>query len=160
MDLYRRLRGLSTVSLRLGNVYGPRQDPQGEAGVVAIFCGALLSGTTPTVFGDGTQTRDYVHVSDVVEAFLAAAGSDAHGAYNVGTGRETDVMELGSHVAASCGVPFEPRMAPDRPGEVRRIAIASERAAKEFGWHARTTIDEGIAATVEWARGTEFGRRS
>src|SRR6185295_11963222 len=93
-DLYRRLYGLSTVALRLGNVYGPRQDPLGEAGVIAIFCGKLRSGERPTVFGDGRQTRDYIYVGDVISAVLAAAGSEATGAINVGTGIETDVIEL------------------------------------------------------------------
>ena len=95
LDLFARLHGLSAVALRLGNVYGPRQDPHGEAGVVAIFCGALLEGTTPKVFGDGKQTRDYIFVGDVVNAFLAASPSDVTGAVNVGTGREASVFDVG-----------------------------------------------------------------
>src|SRR5215216_3368329 len=95
LSLYERLYDLSTVSLRLGNVYGPRQDPLGEAGVVAIFCGALLEGRTPRVFGDGRQTRDYVYVDDIVEALLAAGDSNAMGKFNVGTGVETSVTDLG-----------------------------------------------------------------
>src|SRR5690606_33511444 len=94
LALYERLYGISGVALRLGNVYGPRQDPLGEAGVIAIFCGLLRDGGQPTVYGDGTQTRDYVYVGDVVAAALAAAGADAAGAFNVGTGRETSVLEL------------------------------------------------------------------
>ena len=99
VSLYGRLHGLSATSLRLGNVYGPRQDPLGEAGVVAIFCGALLGDGTPRVFGDGHQTRDYIYVLDVVEAFLAAAEAEAAGTYNVGTGVETSVLELGEQIA-------------------------------------------------------------
>jgi UDP-glucose 4-epimerase len=146
--LYERLYGLSGVSLRLGNVYGPRQDPHGEAGVVAIFCGALLQGARPRVFGDGTQTRDYVYVADVVEAFLLAAGSATSGTYNVGTGIETSVIELGGLLGRVCDRPFDPEMAPARPGEVQRIAIDSERAAADLGWGARTGLEEGLRATA------------
>jgi UDP-glucose 4-epimerase len=152
LDLFSRLHGISTVALRLGNVYGPRQDPHGEAGVVAIFCGALLDGEPPKVFGDGEQTRDYIYVDDVVRAFLAAAGSDAGGAFNVGTGREGTVLELGSVLAAACDMAFEPQMAGDRPGEVQRIAIDSSRAAAELGWRAHVELDEGLRRTAEWAR--------
>jgi UDP-glucose 4-epimerase len=148
LELYERLYGLPTIALRLGNVYGPRQDPHGEAGVVAIFSGALLDGDTPRVFGDGLQTRDYVYVGDVVSAFLAAADSDATGAYNVGTGVETDVLELGSIIAGLCGTTFEPEMAPARAGEIQRIAIDSTRARAELGWQAASTLDQGLEATV------------
>jgi UDP-glucose 4-epimerase len=152
LDLYSRLHGLATVSLRLGNVYGPRQDPHGEAGVVAIFCGALLAGETPTVFGDGKQTRDYIFVNDVVAAFLLASDSDVTGAYNVGTGREADVFEVGRAIAAAYDAEFEPAMAPARPGEVQRIAIASDRAADELGWRAEVGLEDGLGQTAHWAR--------
>jgi UDP-glucose 4-epimerase len=151
-DLYARLHGLSTVALRFGNVYGPRQDPLGEAGVVAIFCGALLRGAAPTVFGDGLQTRDYVYVDDVVSAFLAAADSDATGAFNVGTGIETNVLDLGAALARLCEVDFEPQTAPPRPGEVKRIAIDSSLAATALGWRPETSLDEGLARTLDWTR--------
>jgi UDP-glucose 4-epimerase len=147
LSLYSRLYGLSTVALRLGNVYGSRQDPLGEAGVVAIFCGALLDGGTPRVFGDGRQTRDYVYVGDI-EAFLAGAESDAQGTYNIGTGVETSVLELGRLLAATYDREFEPEMAPPRPGEVQRIAIDSARAAGELGWRPRTTLEEGLRLTA------------
>jgi UDP-glucose 4-epimerase len=147
-SLYARLYGLSTTSLRLGNVYGPRQDPLGEAGVVAIFCGALLSDRTPRVFGDGRQTRDYIYVRDVVDAFLAAAAAGSSATYNVGTGVETSVLELGELIAGACGRPFEPEMAPPRAGEVQRIAIDSRRAAAELGWQARTALAEGLRETA------------
>jgi UDP-glucose 4-epimerase len=149
LSLYHRLYGLSTVSLRLGNVYGPRQDPLGEAGVVAIFCGALLDGRTPRVFGDGRQTRDYVFVGDIVEAMLAAAGSGAVGTFNVGTGIETSVLDLGRMIGAACDRPFEPELAPPRPGEVQRIAIESSTAERELGWTARTSLEDGLRHTAE-----------
>jgi UDP-glucose 4-epimerase len=149
LSLYHRLYGLSTAALRLGNVYGPRQDPHGEAGVVAIFTGALLEGGTPRVFGDGRQTRDYVYVGDVVAAFLAAAATDAAGAFNVGTGVETDVLRLGEVIASLCGVPFEPEMAPARLGEVQRISIDPALALDRLGWRAERTLDQGLDSTVE-----------
>jgi UDP-glucose 4-epimerase len=149
--LYRRLYGLDAVALRLGNVYGPRQDPHGEAGVVAIFCNALLNDTRPTVFGDGQQTRDYIFVGDVAAAFLAAAEA-GEGAYNVGTGVETTVLELGELIAAAAGVPFEPEVAPPRLGEVQRIAIDSARAAAELDWSAAEDLRSGIEVTVDWFR--------
>jgi UDP-glucose 4-epimerase len=152
LDLYSRLHGLATVALRLGNVYGPRQDPHGEAGVVAIFCGALLAGETPKVFGDGKQTRDYIYVDDVVAAFLRASESDATGAFNVGTGREADVFEVGRAIAAAYEIEFQPEMAAPRPGEVQRIAIASDRAESELGWRAEVELRDGLARTAQWAR--------
>ncbi len=148
LSLYERLYGLSTAALRLGNVYGPRQDPLGEAGVVAIFCGALLEGRTPKVFGDGDQTRDYVYVADIVEAMLAAGDSSVVGTFNIGTGVETSVLELGGMIADACDRPFEPKMAPPRPGEVQRIAIASSLAADELGWTARTALPDGLVQTA------------
>src|SRR4051795_13399453 len=134
LELYRRLHGLSTVSLRYGNVYGPRQDPLGEAGVIAIFCGKLIAGERPTVFGDGLQTRDYIYVGDVVSANLAAAESDASGAFNVGTARESSVLDiveaLGKHADGS----FEPDMAAERPGEGEHIALDHTPARGGIGF--------------------------
>jgi UDP-glucose 4-epimerase len=149
LSLYGRLHGLSGVSLRLGNVYGPRQDPHGEAGVVAIFSDLLLGGGTPRVFGDGEQTRDYIYVGDVVAACLAASGSTAGGAFNVGTGVETSVLELGRRMAAICDREFEPEMAPARVGEVQRISIDSRRAGEELGWTPAVELDQGLALTVD-----------
>jgi len=148
LSQYTRLYGLSTVALRLGNVYGPRQDPLGEAGVVAIFCGALLGTGTPRVFGDGRQTRDYVYVADVVGAFGAAAASTVQGTFNVGTGVETSVLELGALLGRACGRKFEPEFAPARLGEIRRIAIDSRLAREELGWRPRTALAEGLRATA------------
>jgi UDP-glucose 4-epimerase len=152
-SLFRRLHGLSTVSLRYGNVYGPRQDPLGEAGVIAIFCGKLLEGARPTVFGDGKQTRDYDWVGDVVSANLAAAGTDTPGPYNVGTGRETSVLELVEILREiGGGASFEPEFAPERPGEVQRIAINPTRAREELGWEAKTDLREGLRRTLDSLR--------
>jgi UDP-glucose 4-epimerase len=150
LALYERLYGLSAISLRLGNVYGPRQDPLGEAGVIAIFCGLLRSGGRPTVFGDGTQTRDYIHVDDVVEAALAAAGAEATGPVNVGTGQETSVLELIKALAKLGGAEsFEPEFAPARTGEVQRISIDASRAERELGWRAATDLDQGLHLTLD-----------
>ncbi|MFL5901119.1 MAG: NAD-dependent epimerase/dehydratase family protein [Solirubrobacterales bacterium] len=150
LSLYERLHGLSSVSLRLGNVYGPRQDPLGEAGVIAIFCGKLRGGGRPTVFGDGKQTRDYIYVGDVVSAALAAAGSDATGAINVGTGIETDVLELVRLLGKLGGAEsFQPELAPARPGEVQRISIDPSRAERELGWKPQMGLEEGLRVTLD-----------
>jgi UDP-glucose 4-epimerase len=149
LALYERLYGLSGLSLRLGNVYGPRQDPLGEAGVIAIFCGRLRSGERPTVFGDGRQTRDYIYVGDVVAAALAAAESAATGPVNVGTGIETDVLELAARLAEIDGSEdFEPELAPPRAGEVQRIALDAGRAERELGWRATTGLADGLRLTL------------
>ncbi len=150
LALYERLYGLSTVALRLGNIYGPRQDPLGEAGVIAIFCGLLASGGRPTVYGDGEQTRDYVYVGDVVSAALAAAGSTANGPINVGTGRETSVLELVAALRELSGAAgFEPEFAPPRTGEVQRIALDASRAERELGWRAAVGLEEGLRLTLD-----------
>ena len=147
-DLYARLHGLSAVSLRFGNVYGPRQDPLGEAGVIAIFCGRLLAGERPTVYGDGLQTRDYVYVGDVVAALLAAADSHAGGAFNVGTGVQSTVLDLVEALGELAGRPFEPEFAPERPGEIRHIALDATRAREVLGWEARVELREGLERTL------------
>ena len=150
LALYERLYGLSGVSLRFGNVYGPRQDPLGEAGVIAIFCGKLAAGERPTVYGDGTQTRDYIYVSDVVAAALAAAGSEATGPINIGTGVETDVLELAARLGELGGAEsFEPELAPPRTGEVQRISLDAGRAERELGWSAQVGVEEGLRLTLD-----------
>lgn len=149
LALYERLYGLSGVSLRLGNVYGPRQDPLGEAGVIAIFCGRLRTGERPTVFSDGTQTRDYIYVGDVVAAALAAAESSFSGPVNIGSGIETDVLELARQLAEIDGSEdFEPELAPARAGEVQRISLDAGRAERELGWRATTSVAEGLRLTL------------
>ena len=147
-ELFGRMHGISTVSLRYGNVYGPRQDPLGEAGVIAIFCGKLLEGGTPTVFGDGLQTRDYVYVGDVVRANLLAAEATVGDAINIGTGVGTSVIELVESLAGQADGGLEPEMAPERPGEVRHIALDASRARVELGWEAAVAVDEGLERTL------------
>jgi UDP-glucose 4-epimerase len=147
-QLFTRLHGLSTVSLRYGNVYGPRQDPLGEAGVIAIFCGKLLESERPTIFGDGLQTRDYIYVSDVVEANLRAAESDTGGAINIGTGVESTVLDIVQALGAHAGGDFEPEHAPERPGEVRRIFLDTSRAKSELGWEAQVGLGDGLERTL------------
>ncbi len=146
--LYSRLHGLSTISLRYGNVYGPRQDIRGEAGVVAVFCGKLVDGGVPTVFGDGRQTRDWVEVSDVVHANLLALGSELVGAINIGHGRETSVLDLLDalrEVGAARGLAMSPpEFASARLGEVRRSCLDVSRAADELGWTPRVSLAEGL----------------
>jgi len=151
MALYERLYGLSTIPLRLGNVYGPRQDPLGEAGVIAIFCGRLREGKRPTVFGDGKQTRDYIYVGDVVSAMLAAAETETTGPVNIGTGIETDVLELVRALGELGGgnESFEPEMAPPRTGEVQRISIDPSRAERELGWKPEMGLTEGLRVTLD-----------
>jgi len=152
LALYRRLHGQPGVSLRFGNVYGPRQDPHGEAGVVAIFCGRLLAGERLTVFGDGEQTRDYIYVADVVAAALAAATALASsnglaGTYNIGTGIETSVLELARGLGAVSGLAVDPEHAPARAGEISRVSIDPAAAERDLGWRPRWELADGLAAT-------------
>jgi UDP-glucose 4-epimerase len=150
--LFTRLHGLSTISLRYGNVYGPRQDPLGEAGVIAIFCGKLLEGGRPTIFGDGKQTRDYVYVGDVVDANLVAADSDLTGAFNVGRGVQTSVLDIVEALAAQSQNGFEADHAPGRSGEVQHIALDPSRTKAELGWEARVDLDQGLTRTLDSLR--------
>jgi UDP-glucose 4-epimerase len=159
LALYNRLHGGSHTSLRYGNVYGQRQDPHGEAGVVAIFLGRLARGEQPEVFGDGTQTRDYVHVSDVVEATLAASTRPA-GVFNVGTGAETSVLELLEACRRVAGVDVKPAFAPPRPGELQRSVLDPALAERELGFRAQTALDEGLRATWDFVRRAEGVKRA
>jgi UDP-glucose 4-epimerase len=146
---YNRLYGTQHVSLRYGNVYGPRQDPHGEAGVVAIFFNRLNEGETPRIFGDGKQTRDYVYVGDVVRATLAAQNRNG-GVYNVGTGRETSVVELLELCLRVAGKDVEPEFAPPRAGELQRSVLDPSRAVDELAWRAERSLEEGLRETWEW----------
>jgi UDP-glucose 4-epimerase len=154
---YARVHGLDTVALRFGNVYGPRQDPHGEAGVVAIFCGRLVDGRPLTVFGDGKQTRDYIYVVDVADAFVTAASAplatperlDTR-AFNVGTGVETSVIELAEMLRRVAGVGASIEFAPKRAGELARSVLDAEKAAQRLGWRAQTPLDRGLAETYAW----------
>jgi UDP-glucose 4-epimerase len=149
LGLYERLHGLSGMALRLGNVYGPRQDPLGEAGVVAIFCGLLKDGGVPTVYGDGSQTRDYIYVGDVVTAALAAGARELGGAVNIGTGREASVLDIVKILGELGGrEDFDPKFAPARAGEVQRISLDASRAERELDWAPRTTLEQGLERTL------------
>jgi UDP-glucose 4-epimerase len=145
---YNRLYGTRHVSLRYGNVYGPRQDPHGEAGVVAIFLGALAEGRAPRIFGDGLQTRDYVYAGDVARATLAAAGQDG-GVFNVGTGSETSVVDLYEACRRVAGSSLEAEPAPARLGELQRSVLDVSRAERELGWRPEVPLDEGLRPTWE-----------
>ena len=152
VELYNRLHATTHAVLRLANVYGPRQDPGGDAGVVAIFCAQALAGQQPTVYGDGEQTRDYVYVGDAVGAFLAAADSTRPGTWNIGSGTEVSVLELTGVISAVAGRPLDPVFAPARPGELLRGALAAGRARRDIGWAATTPLREGIATTYQWIK--------
>ncbi|MFF5265517.1 NAD-dependent epimerase/dehydratase family protein [Actinomadura viridis] len=150
---YGALHGLDHTVLTLGNVYGPRQTPEGEAGVISIFTDALLAGRPTRVFGDGTQTRDYVYVLDVVDAFARAAGERGGGGrYNIGTGLQTTDRALHTLVAKAAGAPDEPEYAPPRLGDLPAMAVDPATARADLGWTPRTALPEGLAETVAWAR--------
>jgi UDP-glucose 4-epimerase len=144
---YRVQYGIDYVALRYANVYGPRQDPHGEAGVVAIFCGRILEGQPCRIYGDGGQTRDYVYVGDVVQANLAALSSQVSGAFNIGTGVETDVNQLYRALAEAAGTKAAPIYGPARPGEQRRSVISAARAARELAWTPQVALSDGLART-------------
>jgi UDP-glucose 4-epimerase len=145
---FNRLYGTRHVSLRYGNVYGPRQDPHGEAGVVAIFLGKLAAGESPRIFGDGSQTRDYVYAGDVARATLAAAGQDG-GVFNVGTGSETSVVELYEACRRVAGSTLDAEPAPARLGELQRSVLDVSRAERELGWQPEVALEDGLRLTWE-----------
>jgi UDP-glucose 4-epimerase len=149
---YRELHGLEYTALALANVYGPRQDPHGEAGVVAIFAGNMLGRRPCKVFGDGEQTRDFVYVDDVVDAFARAATRGSGLLCNIGTGVETSVNRLYDAMAAAAGVTDPPHYAPARPGELARSSLDPGRAGIHLGWKPWTTIEDGTAEVLHWFR--------
>src|SRR4051794_20899068 len=148
---WNRLYGTQHVALRFGNVFGPRQEPHGEAGVVAIFMGLLRNGGTPKIYGDGSQTRDYVFVRDVVAALLAGVGHEG-GVFNVGTGVETSVVDLYAAIVAAAGIERDPEHAEARLGELQRSVLDPSLAARELGWRAATPLDEGLRKTWAWVQ--------
>ncbi|MEO8815907.1 MAG: NAD-dependent epimerase/dehydratase family protein [Mycobacterium sp.] len=153
LNTFRHLYGLECSHIAPANVYGPRQDPHGEAGVVAIFAQALLSGRSTKVFGDGSNTRDYVFVDDVVDAFVRAAGHDGDGRrFNVGTGVETSDRVLHTAVAAAVGVPDDPEFHPPRLGDLKRSCLDIGLADQILGWRPRVGLDEGVRRTVAYFR--------
>ena len=149
---YKVQYGIDYAAMRYANVYGPRQDPHGEAGVVAIFCGRILEGKACTIYGDGEQTRDYVYVGDVVRANVAAVSANVSGPINIGTGIETSVNQLYQTLAAVAGTKMAPTYAPARPGEQRRSVILPARAAKELGWRPEVALDDGLKRTLDFFR--------
>jgi UDP-glucose 4-epimerase len=149
---YKANHGLDYTSLRYPNVYGPRQDPHGEAGVVAIFALQLLTGRQPVIFGDGSKTRDYCYVADIVDANILALGSDVSGIYNLGRGIEVTDLEVFETVRDAVGSQTEPVFAEVRPGEVEHIALDASKAQRELGWQWKVDLTGGIAAAVEYYR--------
>ncbi len=149
---YRRTHGISSCTLALANVYGPRQNPFGEAGVVAIFIGKMLAGEEPVIYGDGEQTRDFVYVDDVVRAYLAALTKGEGEFINIGTGVETSVNDLYRLLAELMDFDGQPAYAPPRPGELSHIALQVGKAKKVLGWKPTVPLKEGLARTVEWYR--------
>ena len=153
LNTFRHLYGLDCSHIAPANVFGPRQDPHGEAGVVAIFARALLSGKPTRVFGDGSNTRDYVYVDDVVDAFVRAAGPKGGGMrFNVGTGVETSDLRLHSAVAGAVGAPDEPEFAPPRLGDLKRSCLDARLAEMILGWCPKVKLDDGVRRTVEYFR--------
>lgn len=153
LNYYRAQYGLNYIALRYANVYGPRQDPFGEAGVVAIFSDKMVAGEQPVINGDGLQTRDFVYVGDVVVANLAAEGSDFIGEINIGTGIESSVLDLFGLTKEAAGADCEPEFAPAKPGEQRRSVLANGSAAERLGWRPSTGLKEGLIETVAFFRG-------
>jgi len=153
LHYYREVQGLEYTALALANVYGPRQDPHGEAGVIAIFSAKLLAGERPTIFGDGEQTRDFVFVDDVCDAFVRAGEKGGGLTVNIGTGIETSVQQLFDAMARTTGFSEPARYAPPRSGELRRSALDPGRAGIHLGWKPWTTLEAGAARTIDWFRG-------
>jgi UDP-glucose 4-epimerase len=152
LHYYREIHGLEYSALAFANVYGPRQDPHGEAGVVSIFAGMMLDRTRPTIFGDGKQTRDFVYVDDVVDALFRASDRGSGLIINIGTGVETSVQELYDSIARAVDFKDEPNHAPARQGELQRSALDPGRAEIHLGWKPWTDLDTGVGRTLEWFR--------
>ena len=150
--MYNVLYGLKYTILRYANVYGPRQDPHGEAGVIAIFSQRMLNGERPRIFGDGTATRDYVYVGDVVEANMIAIYKGDGDIYNIATNRETSVNQLFNLLKNEFGFNQEAIYEDRRPGEVQRIYLTNEKAKRELGWFPKVSFEEGIKKTVAFYR--------
>ncbi len=152
LHYFATMHGLEFVSLGFSNVYGPWQDPHGEAGVVAIFCQMLLRGAVPTIFGDGSITRDFVYVDDVVESCIRAAERGGNVYVNIGTGREASINELYALISAAVGTDIRPGYGPAKDGDVARSCLDSSLAKEVLGWEPWVTLEEGVTRTVEWFR--------
>jgi UDP-glucose 4-epimerase len=157
LTFYRRSRGLDFTALALANIYGPRQDPHGEAGVVAIFTTKMLAGHQPTIFSDGEQTRDYTFVEDTVDAFARAADRASGALLNVGTGREVTVNEIFRQLARITGYRGKPANAPHREGDLLRSVLDAGQAAEKLDWKPWTKLEQGLRATVDWFRSNRTG---
>jgi UDP-glucose 4-epimerase len=155
--IYRHNFGLNYTVLRYANVFGPRQNPEGEAGVIAIFTKLMLDGRQPIIYGDGTSTRDYVHVGDVVQANMLAIEKGDGGIYNIGLGREVSVQEVFDTLAKAMGFTGQPRYDPPRLGEIYRIALSPKKAKHELGWEPKHDLVSGVAQTIEYYRGLQPG---
>jgi UDP-glucose 4-epimerase len=155
-----RLRGTCHAVLRLANVYGPRQCPSGEAAVIPRFCSRALRGERLIIYGDGRQTRDFIYVSDVVTAFLAAADCGMPGTWNIGTGAEVSILDLAAIISGISGTPFDPEFAPSRAGELGRSAVSAELARRVLGWCPVTTLAEGVRAVYRWIENGAHDRES
>ena len=159
LEFYRRQYRLSSTTLRYGNVYGPRQDPHGEAGVVAIFTMAMLEGKQPQIFGDGDQERDFVYVDDVVDANICAIERGQGKTFNVGTGQQTSVNRIFELLKSIIGYRWAPEHGPARVGDVYQISLDNSQAVRELRWMPRVSMEEGLERTVEYFRQTlESGR--
>ena len=145
-----RFHGIDHAVLRLGNVYGPRQSPHGEAGVVAIFSERLLLGHPVVAYGHGTPTRDYVHVADIARAFVTLADTAAQGTFNLGWGREVTVLDVLDGLQRAAGTAVDPKLEPLRAGELTRSAIDSAAAERAFGWRPEIELNDGLAGTFRW----------
>ena len=152
VEFYQRMYRLNSTTLRYGNVYGPRQDPHGEAGVIAIFTQAMLEGKQPEIFGDGNQERDFVYVEDVVEANVLAIEGGNSLALNIGTGQKTSINQIFDLLKSIIGYRWEPLHGPARLGDVYQISLGSSMAERELGWTARVELDEGLRRTVDYFR--------
>jgi UDP-glucose 4-epimerase len=155
-----RLHGTCHAVLRLANVYGPRQCPSGEAAVIPRFCSRALRGERLVIYGDGRQTRDFIYVSDVVEAFLAAADCRMPGTWNIGTGAEVSVLDLAAIISKISGRPFDAEFAPSRAGELERSAVSAELARGVLGWRPVATLAEGVRAVYRWIENGAHDRES
>lgn len=156
LELYAQLYDLDYTVLRYPNVYGPRQDPEGEAGVVAIFAGQMLRGNPITIYGDGLQERDFVYVGDVARSNVLALDRGSRAVVNLGSNAGTSVLEIFTALAGIIGYDLEPAYAPARLGEVYRIFLTGDRASAELGWSPKVALDEGMKRTVEWTRAAAF----
>ena len=150
LPIYEKLSAIDYTIVRLANVYGPRQDPHGEAGVVAIFTQAMLGGRSPNIFGDGNDERDYVFVGDVIEAIIIASESDRSGPFNIGTGIGTSTNKIFEILARDCGYTNTPTYGPRRLGDIGRISLDIRRAREELGWRPKILLEDGLRTTVEW----------